>query len=250
MLKTLCRISPLVFLLLGLASPVNADFVGLKAGGGIWDFEPSGTFRYLGGDIDLKEDLKLKDEQGTFTFIAIEHPIPLIPNIKISKTNLATTGGGTLTVAYDFAGTTYSVSDTVETELDLSHSDVTLYYQFLDNIISFDLGLTGKTFDGKASVTRAGVTNSTLIDDTIPMLYAAVGLTIPVIDIYLGVEGSALSIGDNSISDVTAKISYESDYAVGIEAGVRTISIELDDLDSNYSNMEFSGAFANLFLHF
>ena len=250
MFKRLCRICTLIFLLVGLAAPAHADFIGLKAGGGVWDFEPSGTFRYLGNDIDLKDDLKLKDEQQTYTFVVLEHPIPLIPNIKFSKTNLTTSGGGTLTASYTFGGTTYNVSDTVTTEMDLSHSDVTLYYELLDNIISLDLGLTGKMFDGKVEVTRAGVTTSTKVDGTIPMVYAALGLSIPATGLSLVVEGSTLSVGDNSLSDVTTKISYESDYFLGVEAGVRAITLELDDLDSNYSNMKFSGMFANLFLHF
>lgn len=245
-------ISGLLLLSLGIVSQTaSADFIGIKVGGGIWDYEVSGKIRYLtAADVDLKNDLKLQDEKDSYSFIIIEHPVPLIPNVKVSKSGLATAGSGTLTANFTYGGETYSASESITTELVLDHQDVTLYYELLDNVVTLDVGLTAKMVDGKITITRSGVPTTTPIEGTIPMLYGAVGISFPATGIYVGVEGSALKIGDSEISDYTAKISYETSYLLGIEGGVRTMTVKLDDFDNSSSNMEFSGPFVNLFLHF
>jgi hypothetical protein len=37
---------------------------------------------------------------------------------------------------------------------------------------------------------------------------------------------------------------------LGIEAGVRSLKVELDDLDGVYTNMKFDGPFVGVYLHF
>lgn len=239
-------------LMLGVFShTASADFIGLKVGGGIWDAETTGSIRYVSlTDVDLKNDLKLGDEQNSFLYVAFEHPVPLIPNVKVSKSGLSTSGSGTLTSSFTYGTETYSVSDSITTDLTLDHQDVTIYYEILDNLVTADFGITAKMIDGSVSITRGGITSKNNISGTIPMAYYAIGVSIPATGIYVGVEGSALNIGDSEISDVTAKISYSTSFMLGVEAGVRTVSIKLDGLDGVSSSMEFSGPFANLFLHF
>ena len=230
----------------------SADTLGFRVGGGVWQPDASGTFRHGGGNIDLKNDLYLKDgEDQSYVYALFEHPLPIIPNIKISQTALTFDGTGDVATSYTFGGTTYNVSDPVTTKMVLDHSDTTLYYSLLDNWFHLDLGLTAKKFDGKVSVTTGGLTETTNIDKTIPLLYAAAGIELPFINnLFFGVEANVLSVGDHSISDITAKISYTTEYFVGFEAGVRTFAVELDNLNGNTSNMEFTGSFANLYIHF
>jgi len=232
-----------------VAQTTTADTLGFRAGTGIWQPDASGTFRHGGGDIDLKNDLFLKDgEDQDYVYALFEHPIPLIPNIKISQTALSFDGAGTAG-GYTFGTTTYSTA--VTTQMVLDHTDTTLYYALLDNWFHFDLGLTAKTFDGKVSVTDGTTTETTNIDKTIPLLYAAAGIELPFINnLFFGVEANVLSVGDHTIRDIMAKVSYTTDYFIGFEAGVRTFTIELDNLNGNSSNMEFTGSFANLYIHF
>lgn len=235
-----------------LFQTANADTLGFRIGGGIWQPDASGTFRRGGTEnIDLKNDLYLKDgEDQNYVYALLEHPIPLIPNIKLSQTALSFDGAGSAG-GYDFGGTNFSGA--VTTKMVLDHTDTTLYYSLLDNWFHFDLGITAKKFDGNLSVTRTsdGLTETTNINKTIPLLYAAAGFELPFINnLFFGVEGSVLSVGDHTISDITAKIAYTTDYFVGFEAGVRTFTMELDNLNGNTSNMEFTGSFANLYIHF
>ena len=236
---------------LGLSS-AQADSLGFEVGGGVWQPDASGTFQHGGANIDLKNDLFLKDgENQGYAYAVLEHPIPLIPNIKISKTSLNFTGTGTVGTGYTFGSTAYAAGTAVTTEMNLDHTETTLYYSLLDNWINVDLGLTAKTFSGKTSVTAAGVTETTNIDKTIPLVYLAAGVELPFINsLFFGVESSFLSVGNHKIQDTTVKFSYTTSYFLGFELGYRTFSMKLDNLNNNTSDMEFTGSFANLFLHF
>lgn len=242
----------ILILIAGLVSQIaQADTLGFRAGGGIWQPESSGTFKHGGRDIDLKNDLYLQDEDQQYTYMVLEHPLPMIPNIKVSQTTLSSKGAGDVATDYTFGTTPYTAGTAVTTEMVLDSSDITLYYQLLDNWINFDIGLTARTFDGKVTVTSGGVTELSNVDKTIPMLYIAAGIELPFVsDLFVGVESNVISIDGHTIQDLTTKVSYTTSYLIGFEAGYRIVTMEFDDLGGNSSNMEFSGSFANLYLHF
>ena len=121
--------------------------------------------------------------------------------------------------------------------------------QLLDNVVSFDVGLVAKMVDAETTLTSGGSTATNSFDGIVPMGYLAVGAS-PWPGVELRLEGSALSIGDNSLTDYTAKVSYTTDYLLGFEAGYRSLELELDDLDAVYSNMKFDGPFLGLYMHF
>jgi len=150
---------------------VQADTVGLYLGGQIWQSEANGV-------LDEKNtliDFALKKEQQSYYFVAVEHPLPLLPNVRISSTSLDTTGKTNLTQVFSFGGEDFPTDDVIEvpddefiidTKLDtklnasfnVSYVDYTLYYELFDNgFFSFDLGLTARDFDGTVTVT--GTTN-------------------------------------------------------------------------------------------
>ena len=71
---------------------IQADTVGLYLGGQIWQSEASGIF----GEENTLIDFNLKKEQQMSYFVAVEHPFPLLPNVRISSNMLDTTGKTTL----------------------------------------------------------------------------------------------------------------------------------------------------------
>lgn len=244
--------------LLGLAASSNAfaDTLGFRVGAGSWDHEPSGTIRYDSGSVgtnaDLKNDLNLQDDKEGYLYAIVEHPVPLIPNVKVMQTGLTSTGSGTINTSFTYGGQTYNASESITSELVLDHTDFTLFWQILDNVVSLDLGLTAKAVDAKATLIQTTgstktVTNS--FDGIVPMGYVAVGVS-PTDSLEFRVEGNMLEVGDSSLTDYTAKVSYTTDYMLGIEAGIRSLELELDDLDSVYSNMKFEGPFVGLYLQF
>ena len=245
-------ITLLALMLAGFSYKVNADFIGVYAGVGTWNYTTSGQINNLGTDADFEDNFGLEDDFSGFAYIAVEHPFPLVPNIRLNHYALKTTSNTTLTAAsaFTFAGTNYTAGTNIETELKWDESDSLLYYEFLDNIVSFDLGLGMKQINAELSVTTGGVSNILQIEESLPIAYAMLGAHIPGTGISIIVEQTQSFLGDIEIVQNNSKISYEMGYMFGFEAGYRTSTAKLDELPNITGEVEFSGPFANLLFHF
>ena len=242
-------------LLLGAAvallpiSSMAATVFGFQAGVGNWTHSLSGDFAASAADVnnaaDLKNDLQLGKKTQGYSYFLVEHPVPLIPNLKYVNTKLSSSGSGTADSSFSYQGTTYNTTTDLTTSLTLDQTDTILYYEILDNdLISFDLGLNAKMIDGSASVNST----PTSFSGTIPMLYGAVEIGLPA-GFALAAEMSTIGAAGNEITDTTAKVTYTTDFNLGVEAGVRTMSIKID-VDSVEASMKFSGMFIGAFLKF
>jgi len=236
-----------------VATPVNADFVGFTISASYWQPELSGSFSSEGeADIDLSDDLGVDDPSDSSLVISLEHPVPFLPNVRYQSIELDSDGRETLSGSITFDGETYTGGETVRSELDLSHDDIVLYYEVLDNWVNLDIGLDIKRFDGEVSlVGSTNTTNSSIdVDETIPLLYLSARFDLPFSGLYLGVDISNLSSGDSSVDDTTIRLGYESKSGFGLEGGIRQFTLELDDVDDLDSDLEYDGAFINGFYHF
>ena len=227
---------------------MSATVLGFQAGGGSWTHTPSGDITASEGGVgtsaDLQDDLKLTKKSEGYSYFILEHPIPVIPNLKYVSTKLTSGGSGTVSSSFQFNGTTYATSAAVTTVLELNQTDAILYYEILDNVVSIDIGLNAKTITGKASVN----TDSTTFKATIPMLYASAEVALPA-GFAVGADISTISASGNTVSDTTIKLSYTTDFYLGVEAGLRTQSYTLD-VDSVKASMKFSGVFAGVYFKF
>ena len=249
-------LTPVFIMALAFSSLSHADTAGVWIGGGLWNWDVSGTVRYQqtnpSNDIDVESNgsnyLNWSDDNsGTFFFI-IEHPVPLVPNVKFFSTSLSTGGTGQATVQY--GGTT--LTGTVTSSLELDMTDVTLYYSLLDNVVGLDLGLNLKIVDGSVSITDVGTTTieTSNFKATIPMLYAGIDVALPLTGLSLGVNGAYIGYNGSALTEFHAYMRYDSDYLFGVEAGIKSFNLELDDIDQSYANLEFSGTYAQLYVHF
>lgn len=235
-----------------LSIPLNtmaADILGFQVGGGSWSHTPSGEITSsvggTGTKADLANDLQLGKKSEGYAYAILEHPVPAVPNIKITQTTLSSAGSGAVTGAFTFNGTSYSVSQNVTSTLSLNQTDTTLYYELLDNVVSLDVGLNAKTIKGEATVN----TNTSSFSATVPMLYVAAEVAFPTTGLAIGVDMSTITASGNTLSDMTAKISYTTDFMLGVEAGVRTQAYKID-VDSVVADMKFSGAFVGAYFKF
>lgn len=238
--------------LAGLAASTTAvaDIISAHVGTGVWDHDPSGYIRYQSvTQADLDNDLNLSDDKEGYLYAIVEHPIPLVPNVKVMQTGLTSSGSGTISTTFNYGGQTFNASQPITSELVLDHTDITLFWDILDNFISVDVGLTAKSINAKTTLTSTGGTVTNSFDGIVPMGYAAVGFS-PTDSLEFRVEGNMLKIGDSALTDYTAKVMYTTDFLLGFEAGVRSMTLELEDLDAVYSNMKFEGPFAGIYLHF
>ena len=226
------------------SASASADFLGLYVGGGSWNHDPSGDFSSTdtgSSNIDVASTLGLSDESETYFWAAFDHPVPVLPNVRIERTSLSHTGTGSTTV--NFQGTT--ITGTYASEMTLDSSDVVLYYRLLDNWVNFDLGLNLRTIDGKFQVG----TEVQDVSETIPMVYAAAQFDLPFTGFSIGADYNYVSYDGSTMTDMRVRGIYETG-PLGFELGLRTTSLELDDVDGINANVDFDGLMMGVFLHF
>jgi len=241
------RVVLLIGLLLAVAS-ARADFLGLYAGVGYWNVNFSGDV--IAG-VSVADDLKIGNSNSSYVYLAFEHPVPLVPNIKLARTTLKDSGTGSLSQSFIFNGDAYTVNETVTSEIDLTHTDVTLYYELLDLGMDLDVGITGRYFQGEVAVDNTRED----LNVVLPMLYGHAKFGLPFTGTYFGGDINYASYGGNQIADYAVKVGWDIENFIlpelGIEAGYRSFSIDADadDLDVNVDT-QVDGVFLNLTGHF
>lgn len=230
---------------------VNADTLSVSVGGGVWKQSPTGNFQKTTdpASVDVKDDLFWDDESQGYLFATFEHPVPLIPNVKLMKTSLDQSGSGN--TAFTFDNKTYSGN--VSNDFSIDTLDLIAYYEILDNVVSLDLGLDIRKIKIDYSITGdvsgTQTTTKDSVDETIPMIYAMVGAS-PWPDLIISGELSYISYDGSSISDFIAKVSYTTSFLVGVEAGYRKQEYTLDDVSDTDADLSFDGIFAGAYLKF
>lgn len=241
-----------------LAPTAQADtLLGLYLGVDGWQSDNSGSFAQDGN----LQSFKFDDETFTSYYAALEHPVPLIPNIKLKYTELELNGDTTLDETFSFGGSDYVVGTQVGTVSDLSHVDYILYYEIFDNdLVSIDLGVNAKQFDGEIVVTgtsqEGGQNTTERVDFSgfVPLVYGRAEVGLPLTGLSVFFEGSLLAIDDSKVQDYQAGIAYAllDNLAIDmdIKAGYRSMTLELDDIDDIYTDLDGSGPFAGIQVHF
>ncbi len=231
----------------------HADTLAISAGAGIWNTSPTGSFQKKGDPtaVDVKDDLFWSDETQGYFYATLEHPVPIIPNVKIMATKIDQSGNGNTSFIFD--GTAYSGN--VTNDFSIKTVDLIGYYEILDNVVSLDIGLNIRslkvdyTITGTDPVTSISVTTTDSVSETIPMLYALVGAS-PIPDLIISGELSYITYAGSTISDFTAKVAYTTNFFVGFEAGYRKQTYKFDDVSGTDADMGFDGVFAGAYLKF
>jgi outer membrane protein len=237
-----------------LSTTSHADtLLGLYGGAQMWAMESEGAFA---SDANLANFTFDDERQGSY-YLAFEHFIPLVPNAKLIHTSFDTDGVTDLSSSFTFGGETFASDTRLNTNVEMSMTDHILYYEILDNdLVSIDLGINAKKIDATISVddTVNAVTGSQDVTGYIPMVYSKIEFGIPATDWSIFAEGSYLSIDGHSVSDLNAAFEYRiiDSLAVNValQIGGRAVTIELDDLDNTYTDLEFSGVYAGIEVHF
>lgn len=243
-----------VALTLSLAATATyADVLGLSAAVTYWKPDNSGHIQSGGDKVDVESDLGLGDEEfGIFT-ASFEHPVPLIPNVRFQFFDMDQVAHGTIDNV-DFDGQNFD--GRVQTSLDLTHYDFTLYYEILDNWINLDVGLTAKIFDGELILREQNrdvngnfSASRTDIDEIIPMLYGSASFEFPITSFSAGVEGSAISFDGDTVYDLVARLRYQFGF-FGAEAGYRAMAVEVDDVSGIDVDTKLDGPYLSALLIF
>jgi len=269
-----------------LTANAQADSVGLHLGGQFWQSKATGVF----GEQNSLGEVDAKKEQQNSYFFALEHPFPLLPHLRISKTSLDTSNQTSSTLDYSDDTETAHVDVHVDRVIDASFNvryiDYTLYYQLFDNgLFSFDLGLTARDFGGAVSLTATDDIVTTTRDfiwdgedhddhdyhniietsqsvnsnkikpnEIEPMLYVATNIVLPMSGLSMFVQGDVLLAGEGSHYDYQFGLNYNviKNRKVDIDLllGYREVNMDFEDLSRLHTGIEFKGAFVGVVAHF
>ena len=228
----------------------QADIVDVYFGGSSWQAAFSGEAQDGTTLISIQDDLGIDDDSSNFIYFGLEHPLPVLPNIRLQRTDIGFAASNEITAQIDFEGEIFTVGETVNSNADLTHTDVTLYWEVVDLIAELDLGITARIFDGVfelESDTVGSVQED--FDDPIPMLYARAGVNLPFTGLSLSLAAHGISFDDDVLYDATARVNYESKFGLGVEAGYRVLELEIDDEDV-FADFSIDGVYAGLSYRF
>ena len=218
----------------GLSGLAQADLVAVKGDISYWAYD--GHAEMNNTAPFSKEKL---DNEGAVQFsVALEHPVPIIPNAKIRYVNLDTQ-------------TEKSVAGQSNYTVNLDHADFILYYEILDNVVDLDIGAGATTLNGDIT-NFAG--QRTSIDKTYPIIYGTVGGKLPFTGLSAKAELTYSNFDDAQLTDALAEIQYNFIdnmlVDVGVKAGYRIFTVDLDDYNRNDIKLDFKGPYIGLDAHF
>jgi len=233
-----------------LAGSSKAGFlIDFEASIGAVQQKPSGYVSYRAGSvadrIDVKNDARLGDETKPWAKFKLEHPIPLIPNIKLAHMPMKFDGSGNVTRNIRWGDNTYNLNAGFNLSVKLDRVDTTLYYNFpfiktatagkLD--VEFGLNVRTIMFDGKLSGTTTGgqrVTESKSITLPIPMGHLAAEIR-PISLVSLVGELNYIGYKSNAYYDYVAGLRLNSRVRTPlkpfVEVGYRHEKLKIDEQD-------------------
>ena len=245
-----------------------ADFIGVHASISSWQSTFSGK---IAGTAKLAErneygwgvpsfaERGFEKNQQLFGYIAFEHPIPLLPNIRLGYSKIEDSGSSPSEInsrRYDQiievndrdVIVSWDIAQNIDTTLNIDALDLTLYYEILDNWVNLDFGLTVRQMTGEfiestyteeippllvggscsaqnLNVASSGrcivppLSQTTDIDFVVPMLYGEVRFDLPLSGFFVGARGNAIAYSGNEVLDLEVETGYDFDMTV-MELGV------------------------------
>lgn len=218
----------------GLSGLAQADLVALKGDISYWAYDGHAE---MNNTVPFSKE-KLDNEGAVQFSVALEHPVPIIPNAKIRYVNLDTQTKSSVVGQPNYA-------------VNLDHADFILYYEILDNVVDLDIGAGATTLNGDIT-NFAG--QRTSIDETYPIIYGTVGGKLPFTGLSAKAELTYSNFDDAQLTDALAEIQYNFIdnmlVDVGVKAGYRIFTVDLDDYNRNDIKLDFKGPYIGLDAHF
>lgn len=177
------------------------------------------------GNFNYKSVSTLFDGDRESTYLLgmyLEHPIPVLPNIRLDYTPETRFQGAGNKIA-------------------LTQLDVTPYYEIFDNVVDIDVGVSFKVLDVKIT----GNANETFTE-VIPMGYVGAAVSIPGMPI--GFSGSVKYIEYDGDHFNDSRIKATWNIAAGLQAqvGYRYESLKVKNRFDTSADMTLEGPFVGL----
>lgn len=233
-----------------VASDAQADVVGGKVGVQYWQTASTGE---VGEATDATIPWNTDPEGQYRVYLSIEHPLFLLPNLKVGYSSYDVEQATTLDKTYRLAGQLYSIGSSLDLIGENQLTDVITYYEILDrDILSFDLGVNFRSQSSTYGVSdlMANTESSASISEIAPMFYAKLSSGLPLIGISSYIEYQA---GDNNHDyEVALGYRFVDNLAVNLTVliGYKEQRLSYQFNDGIYANSEWRSAFVGLEAHF
>jgi len=245
----------------------HAGLLGFNGGigGGIFNNnEPTGVYSDGKVSLDLVDTLNLTPSTSYYAWGYVEHPIPLLPNIRLEMNQ--DKYNGTKPLSLSVLGKTFN--NDVSTVLDLSSNDLIFYWgvpltgimSTITPLVDYDLdfGIGIKQYNGSFSITDQVGAVSVTQDLSEAML--GYGYLKGRVEAFgAGVEGQVkyASYLDNSFTEYSIKADYVIPVTpiidVGVELGYKQTDLTIDVDSGAYkiqTNLQTNGLFFGGFVKF
>lgn len=206
----------------GISLHAQADVIGVKGSVSAWQLQTQSAAE------------RLPRKTAAMLSLALEHPVPLLPNAKLRYTALQHSQN----------------SNNNLQELQLQQTDAILYYEFLDHYLQVDAGLAVNQLNGE----QRRMQNTEKFSQTRPSVFVAVAAKLPFTGWHAKGEALYGNSFDTELRDLHAEIQYDvidnPVLDIGAKLGYRMLNVNFAQQRLAGSTLELSGAYLGLDLHF
>lgn len=227
-----------------------APGLSIYGGGYNWNSDFNGTLSSGGASIDVEEDLGMGKADQSVIWLGLEHPVPLIPNVRVRYFDLYESASNRLQRSFVFDDQVFVASTRVDSELELEMLEGTLYYTPIDTNLKLDVGVTIRHVDGFVRLSSVIADSRLNIDEVLPLAHGAARMEIPGTGAYVGGELNAIKYNGSSMSDYNVRVGWRSDFLLGVEVGYSQINLNLDDVSLLTTDLDMGGPYLALSLGF
>ncbi len=235
-----------IFLLAGISKA--GPLIDFEVSIGLIQQKPSGYVSYKAESdndrIDVKNDARVGDKTKPWAKFKLEHPIPVIPNIKLAYMPMKFDGSGNVGRTIKWGDNRYDLSAGFHLSVKLDRVDTTLYYNFpfiktltagkLD--VEFGLNVRTIMFDGKLSgieeSTGQSISESASIILLIPTGHLAAEIR-PISLVSLVGELNYIGYSKNAYYDYVAGLRLNPTVRIPlkpfVEVGYRHEKLKIDE---------------------
>ncbi|MCM2678726.1 TIGR04219 family outer membrane beta-barrel protein [Echinimonas agarilytica] len=248
MIKTLITLAGA----LSLIAPVaQADMLGFKFGIQGWSQSVDGGY----GVTQDFPDYNIDGDTAMTGYVSFEHPLPLVPNVKLRFSDYDADGNNALADDVSIGGVVIPAGTEFKAVVDAKTIDYIMYYEVLDfDVGSLDLGLNVRQLDGDVRLVTDVETGSESLDSFIPMFYGAASTEFPFSGISAYGEFNYIKYDGSKLLDWQLGLGYKviDSLALNLTAqlGYRVSHYELDDIDNIYGDLKYDGAYLGVEAHF
>ena len=183
------------------------------------------------GDFDYKTTTRTRfngeRNSGYQVGLYLEHPVPLLPNIRLD-----------LTPEASFAGSDGAAGINKVT---FNQTDITPYYEILDNVVDLDIGITFKVLDAKIE----GTVNQEF-SEVIPMAYLSAGIDLVGTGLRIAGDLKYIEYKGDAFGDSRIKAVLHINKFLQAQAGYRYERLRIKNRFDINSNMIIEGPFIGL----